>query len=810
MFAKLESYAHALRQRISRSEWAVRHLGLTPSEGTAEEPGLLLIQIDGFARTHLERAIAKGYMPFLRRLLKREGYEVHSFYSGMPSTTPAVQAELYYGVRAAVPAFSFFRRDKKQIGMMYNSEWAKEFEAKYQQKADGLLKGGSCWSNIYTGGAGQEESHFCAASIGFGDMWRTGKIRNIFLFILFQFPAALRIAGLLIVEIFVALWDVIDGVRQGERLRLEMGMAFSRVFIGTGLRELVTIGGKVDLARGLPIIHVNFLSYDEHAHRRGPGSKFAYWALRDIDRAIKHLFQAASRSRRRDYSVWIFSDHGQERCRSFGLEVPGGVEGVIRRCLETSQEKDAAWQSRSQRRSSPDWFSRGERARIRERLRTGAGALTDREKATFSVAAVGPVGHVYFAEELDFERRAALARRLVHEGKIPGVLVCGDGKKVWIHARGETPVPDGVPDLLPHPDALKGELAQDLCTFCENPDSGDLILFGWSPWQEPWTFAPERGAHGGPGSEETRGFVLLPAKTRLPQGITGCIRPSALRAAALHHLHRQPLPLSHGSTDRLEFRLVTYNTHSCSGTDGRVSPKRIARILSSLEPDIVALQELDLGRRRSRAEDQAAIIAKELGFHVVFCPTVTHGGEHYGHALLSRWPIEVAKRAFLPSDHRSWWKEPRAAIWAKVRMGPHTVNVITTHLGLGRHERWLQVQALLGKEWTGTLGPDDPVIICGDFNLSPGSRSYGLVASKLSDVQAARDGHRPLSTFTSVQPFTRIDHVFVSPHLETERVFVPRNHLTRLASDHLPLVVDLKLNNVAPAKNLTEPALKST
>src|ERR1043166_2732573 len=191
MFAKIESFVHRFRHRLSRSEWAIRHLGLTPSEGTSEESGLLLIQIDGFGRVQLERALAAGRMPFLRRLLKREGYELHTFYPGLPSTTPAVQAELYYGVRSAVPAFSFFDRALKKLGRMWDPEWAKAREAECAKQAEGLLKGGSSWSNIYTGGASQEASHFCAASIGLGDMWRTGKIRNIFVFILLNLPAAL-------------------------------------------------------------------------------------------------------------------------------------------------------------------------------------------------------------------------------------------------------------------------------------------------------------------------------------------------------------------------------------------------------------------------------------------------------------------------------------------------------------------------------------------------------------------------------------------------------------------------------------------
>lgn len=797
MFAKLESIVHSVRQRLSRSEWAIRHLGLTPSEGTAEEPGILLLQIDGFARSQLEKAMASGRMPFLRRLVRREGYELHTFYPGVPSTTPAVQAELFYGLRSAVPAFSFYDRARKRLGMMFYPEWAKDFEASYREKAEGLLKGGSCWSNIYTGGADQDESHFCAASIGFGDMWRSGKIRNIFLFILFQFPASLRIAGLLIVEIFAALWDVIDGVRHGEKLTLEMGMAFSRVFIGTGLRELVTIGGRVDLARGLPIIHINFLSYDEHAHRRGPSSRFAHWSLGEIDRAIKSLFRAAQRSRRRDYAVWIFSDHGQEHARSFALEVPGGIEEVIRQALDSFPKEAPRSPARSQRRPSPAWVSRGAGAEKRLQRHTFLDTLTETEKNTFTVAAMGPVGHVYFAQPMDYPQRLALAHRLVTQGRVPSVLVCDGRTKTWVHERGETSVPAGVPEILTHSVAIRQELARDLAVFCENPNAGDLVLLGWSPWSRPWTFAPERGAHGGIGPEETRGFVLLPARTRLPAGTENFIRPSALRAAARHRLGRDELDTVSPVGENSQFRLVTYNTHSCGGTDGRVSPRRIARVLAEQAPDIVALQELDLGRRRSRAEDQAALIAQELGLHVVFCPTVTHAGEHYGHALLSRWPIQIAKRAFLPADPKSWWKEPRSALWARVQVGSRILNVITTHLGLGVKERWLQVQALLGPEWLGGIPTGEPIILCGDLNMMPGSRPYQLLASRLTDIQTPKAGHRPVNTFTSLRPFTRLDHIFVSAELAAARVSVPRNHLTRFASDHLPLVTDLLLQPAA-------------
>jgi endonuclease/exonuclease/phosphatase family metal-dependent hydrolase len=793
MFAGIEAWIHGMRRRLSRNEWAVRHFRLTPSEGTSEEPGLVMIQIDGLGRKQFEAALAAGKMPFLRQLMTREGYEMRTFYPGIPATTPAVQAELYYGVRSAVPAFSFFDRALKKIGRMWDPEWAKAREASCAKEAEGLLKGGSSWSNIYTGGAGQEESHFCAASIGMGDMWRSGKFRNIFVFILLQLPTAVRIAWLLLVELAVAAVDATKAIVRGRKPSLELMLLLSRVFVGVGLRELLTISGQIEVTRGLPIVHINFVGYDEHAHIRGPGSRFAHYGLRGIDRAIRKIAQAAHRSPRRDYAVWVFSDHGQEPTRPFPENRPGELEAVISDCLELSQKRDAAWRPRLQQRTVPAsaWLRRKRSARQIERLRIEE-EVTFEEGKPFMVAAMGPVGHVYFADPKSDEQRIAVARRLISEGRVPGVLLrMEEGEIIWFHGQGEARVPHEVAPLLPHPPEMRAEIAADIVTFCEHRDAGDLILLGWSPSGGTWSFAPERGAHGGFGPDESQGFLLMPLRTPVPPEVDGFVRPSALRAAALHHLGRAPLsPRNPVKARENEFKLMTYNVHSCGGMDGRVSPRRIARVIRSQAPDLVAIQEVDLGRRRSRAEDQAKLIADELGMHVVFVPTVTRGQEHYGHALMSRWPIEIVKRAHLPHDPKGWWKEPRSALWARVQIGENTVHVVTTHLGLGPYERLLQMRMLLSQEWLGRLSDDEAILMCGDFNLMPGSTPYGLAAARFRDVQAACAGHRPLSTFSSLRPFVRLDHIFTSPRLEVKNVSVPRTNLTRVASDHLPLVAE--------------------
>jgi endonuclease/exonuclease/phosphatase family metal-dependent hydrolase len=174
--------------------------------------------------------------------------------------------------------------------------------------------------------------------------------------------------------------------------------------------------------------------------------------------------------------------------------------------------------------------------------------------------------------------------------------------------------------------------------------------------------------------------------------------------------------------------------------------------------------------------------------------------------LLSRFPIEVVNRVRLPHDPKSWWQEPRSAIWVRIEVADRIINVITTHLGLGPRERVLQVQALLGKDWMGSIPPEEPLILCGDFNALPGSAPYKLASTRLRDVQSKLNGARPLGTFSSTQPLVRLDHIFTSTHFERRSVTVVRNDLTRVASDHLPLVADLRIaTSVVDTSTTTHP-----
>jgi len=233
---------------------------------------------------------------------------------------------------------------------------------------------------------------------------------------------------------------------------------------------------------------------------------------------------------------------------------------------------------------------------------------------------------------------------------------------------------------------------------------------------------------------------------------------------------------------------MTYNVHRCVGTDGRLDVRRVAEVIAESEPDIVALQELDVGRARTRGVDQAHAIAELLGMRFRFNASLTVEEELYGDALLTAYPERLVKAGALPGLPSLPRLEPRGAVWAAIEVDGVEVQVVNTHLGLLAREQQGQADALMGAEWLGSLKELDACILLGDFNATSMSVAHRRMTGRLTDAQ--RHLSRKLPTFPSLFPMLRIDHVFVGRRIEVRRVDVPASPLARSASDPLPLVVD--------------------
>jgi len=759
-----------IRRWLSRSERGIRLAGLSKSPGTGSEPGLIMIQIDGLSRTQLEVALKKGKMPFLNRLSKQEGYRLHTHFPGIPTSTPAIQGELFYGVKRIVPAFSFLDRQNKKIMRMFESDACAHVEKILTQSDSGLLKGGSAYSNLFTGGA--EESHFCPGTIGWSGLLKLSNPLFLLHLIVFHGWSLIRMAGLLLLEVILAVVDSIRGVIEKHDLWKEIRFVPARVAICILLRELIVIGIKMDVARGLPIIHANFVGYDEQAHRRGPTSQFAHWTLKGIDDAIKRITQASQRSPQREYDVWIYSDHGQEDCTFTGsLQSP--AKGI--------QLHRSKWLGGS----------------FLERLSGNLMAFKDPvEPSEITVTAMGPLGHIYCPEEVKLANRDALARKLAQEANIPMVMVPMDGDhiKIWT-PDGEYNIPGDEETLLGSHHPFLKEAAEEWVQMCHHPDSGDFVISGWRVDGVPVTFPIENGTHGGMGSEETRGFALLPLAAPVPTSEKSFIRPIDLREGALATLKRKPLARTHRplkpTPTGFPLRVMTYNVHSCIGMDGEISTRRIARIIAQYDPDVVALQELDVGRGRTQEVDQAHEIARELEMEFHFHPALQIEEELYGDAVLSRYPIRLIRSGALSGPPNRPDLETRGALWVEIDVDGHKAQIINTHLGVRPVEQRFQIETLMGSQWLSHPECHGPVILCGDFNANPSHKTCRRITQMLNDAQDKLDNHVPQRTWFGRFPVGRIDHIFVAKEIQVQACLVPRTTLTRIGSDHLPLIVDV-------------------
>jgi endonuclease/exonuclease/phosphatase family metal-dependent hydrolase len=577
----------------------------------------------------------------------------------------------------------------------------------------------------------------------------------------------------------------------------ELKFVPTRAAISILLRDLVRIGAEMDTARGLPVIHANFVGYDEQAHRRGPTSAFAHWSLRGIDDAVSRLWKAAKRSGCREYDVWIYSDHGQEETQPYSRAFGRTVEQAIAQVLDGLREHTEA---------GPNGLRGIESLRVRllggnksARLFPAYRQAPPVGRAELVVVAMGPLGFIYAPGALTTERRAEAARRLVSECGIPLVLAADgpDGAVAWTKA-GEHLLPDDGGDVLGVDHPFLDEAVQDMIALCGHPDAGDLVICGWSKDGSSYSFPLEHGAHAGPGREETRGFALLPPDIPLPELARPYLRPLDLRQAALTLLDRLPWrpakspEVGPGGARRRDgvLRVMTYNVHSCMGMDGRTSPERVARVIAQYEPDIVCLQELDVGRLRTAGVDQAQAIAHRLEMEYHFHATLHVAEEQYGDAILTHLPMELVQAGTLPGLPQY---QPRGALWVTVDAYGTQLQVINTHLSLWPRERRLQVAALAEEEWLGSPKCQSPAILLGDLNAGPNSTVCQVFRGRLRDAQHALPGHRPQRTFFGRLPSTRIDHIFVDPAFEVLTAEVPRTELARVASDHLPLIADLRV-----------------
>jgi len=225
-------------------------------------------------------------------------------------------------------------------------------------------------------------------------------------------------------------------------------------------------------------------------------------------------------------------------------------------------------------------------------------------------------------------------------------------------------------------------------------------------------------------------------------------------------------------------RVLTWNVHRSVGPDGRYDPDRIVALIRSHGPDVVAIQELDTrGGLGAVGEPTLARLTAAFGPHAVEARTVVAPDGHYGHAVVSRWPLADVAVHDLSVGRR----EPRSAIACRIVLPEGTLRLVAVHLGLGPFERARQARRLVAIAEAG----EDPAVVVGDFNdwlwRGPVRRALARRFPERSDAR----------TFPACRPLFPLDRIYGRPAGLVLRVRA--DTAGRAASDHLPLIADLAL-----------------
>jgi endonuclease/exonuclease/phosphatase family metal-dependent hydrolase len=235
-----------------------------------------------------------------------------------------------------------------------------------------------------------------------------------------------------------------------------------------------------------------------------------------------------------------------------------------------------------------------------------------------------------------------------------------------------------------------------------------------------------------------------------------------------------------------DLRVVTYNIHRCRGMDRRVRPERIAALLATIDADIVALQEV-VGPGLS-GPGHAEELGAALGMGWIMAPARELRRHQFGNVILSRLPIREHARIDLS------WKtcEARCAQRVEVDLGGSgLLHVYNAHLGTALLERRYQAPRLA--DWILDRRVHGPKILLGDFN----EWGRGLVADTLAERLSSVDLYphlRRRRTYPGFFPVLHLDHIYFSGAIEIRRVELPRSRLALVASDHLPLVADIRVS----------------
>ena len=534
-------------------------MGLEESQVNAQKRGFIILQIDGLAYDHLRQAMAKGYAPHIRRLLDKKILKLARWRCGLPSTTPAVQAGIMFGNNFDIPAFRWYEKESNTSVVCKLPGLVKAMQDRISTGRRGILRGGSSYVNMFDGDA--RLSLFTLGAINSQRFFE--NVRGVGFLLLFLL-SPLRVLRVIVLSLWGYLIDlgkrVVALFVPGYHRPFSVLSPFLQIITNVVFREIQTFACLIDIYRGMPAIYTNYYSYDEVAHHFRIGSTESLKALRGIDKQIRQIDRLRTQYRKRQYDLYILSDHGMtpsipfEKAYGDSLgqyiaeQIGEGVFTDERGGDERPSAAKALFLLEELKGIEPRLSERGASLvqaayRFVDKRLIVDPALSSAEvdedaswdlskRGDIVVRNSGSLSHVYFnvtprpmnLSEIALIYPRLLNRLIVHQG-IGLVVGREEGEAVIVGKEGTLTLPLHPPQMgekevrgqnpllsLPEPELAASQLRQ-LASF---PHSGDIIVFGaWREDGEVVCFENQVASHGGLGGPQDYPFIIYPSELNL-------------------------------------------------------------------------------------------------------------------------------------------------------------------------------------------------------------------------------------------------------------------------------------------------------
>jgi len=538
---QLVDLVDGLAKRFNRRRYdtLARHLGRSPDTHNGFRRGFVIVQIDGLAYDYLIQAMSQGQTPRLRRLLSGGAYRLGRWRCGLASSTPSVQAGLMFGDNYNIPGFRWYEKETGWSVECKLPSAANALQARAAADRPGILRGGSSYVSLLDGGASlslltlgaMAEGHFLenVKGVGFLLLFLLSPVRvaRVWALSLWEY---VRDLFKRLIALFIPGYYETPGIIS----------PLLKVIVNVLFRELQTFSAYLDIHRGTPAIYTNYYGYDEAAHHFGPSSPEAFRTLRGIDREIGQLERLVRRAQRRQYDLYVMSDHGQTPAipfhrlyaKTLGQYIVENIENPVSIDEQGTGEQTSVAQLQILMEELRDIEVRLRPAGAR--LLQAARHFVDEHMPLYGeaewdlsrrndvvVRSSGSLAHVYFnvnPRALDLSDIALLYPRLLpsllEHGGIGWVMGRQGSQVVVMNQQGtltlgRTEHVEGRHPLLglPEPDYAAHQMQQ----LARYPHSGDLILLGG--WRDGRiiTFEDQVASHGGLGGPQDYPFIMYPA-----------------------------------------------------------------------------------------------------------------------------------------------------------------------------------------------------------------------------------------------------------------------------------------------------------